>query len=100
VTFLTAAPLSWTGVAAQTGARPQRDDATRFTAFSIYCQHVGCRVRWNQQEKIFLCPCHGGVYYADGKVAGGPPPRPLRQYPARVRNGQVEVLATGVPYTY
>jgi len=100
VTYLNADPLSWTGVAAKTGAWLRRDDATTFTAFSMYCQHLGCPVRWSQQEQIFLCPCHGGVYYANGKVAGGPPPRPLREYPVRVHNGQVEVLATGVPYTY
>jgi Rieske Fe-S protein len=34
-------------------------------------------VNWQAAAKIFLCPCHGGVFYSDGTVAGGPPPRPL-----------------------
>ena len=57
-------------------------------------------MRWEPGSQLFLCPCHGGVSYANGVVAAGPPPRPLQQYPVRVRNGQVEILATGVPYTY
>jgi menaquinol-cytochrome c reductase iron-sulfur subunit len=39
-----------------------------------------------------MCPCHGGVYYKDGSVAAGPPPRPLERYPVRVQDGQVEIL--------
>lgn len=100
VSFQNASPLAWTGVSATTGAYLRRTGTNDFTAFSIYCQHLGCPVRWNQSAQLFLCPCHGGVYYADGSVAGGPPPRPLRQYSVRVRNGQVEIKAAGIPYTY
>lgn len=100
VTFQNASPLPWTGVSATTGAWLSRTGTTHFTAFSIYCQHLGCPVRWNQDAQLFLCPCHGGVYYANGQVAAGPPPRSLQQYPVRVRSGRVEIQATGVPYTY
>ena len=37
----------------------------------------------------FICPCHGGVYDFQGKVAGGPPVRPLDRFYTRVRNGRV-----------
>jgi hypothetical protein len=39
----------------------------------------------------FVCPCHGGVYDFQGKVAGGPPVRPLDRFVTRVRNGQVQL---------
>jgi menaquinol-cytochrome c reductase iron-sulfur subunit len=100
VQYLNAAPLPWTGVSDINGAWLRRDDATHFTAFTIYCQHLGCPVTWRQAAELFLCPCHGGVYYADGTVAAGPPPRALPQVPVRVQNGQVEIEATGVPFTY
>src|SRR5262249_12781404 len=41
------------------------------------CAHLGCPVEWFQESGLFLCPCHGGVYYANGERASGPPPRGL-----------------------
>ena len=67
-----------------TAAWLRRDDAEHFTAFTVHCTHLGCPVRWVADAELFLCPCHGGVYYADGTVSAGPPPRTLPQYPVRV----------------
>jgi menaquinol-cytochrome c reductase iron-sulfur subunit len=53
-------------------------------------------VRWEKDAQLFLCPCHGGAFYADGSVAAGPPPGPLNRYPVRVNQGQVEIQATGL----
>jgi menaquinol-cytochrome c reductase iron-sulfur subunit len=53
-------------------------------AYSATCTHLGCQVRWDGDAKKFLCPCHGGVYDADGQVLEGPPPRPLKRIEARV----------------
>ena len=97
VAFEDASPLPWAGVTARTAAWLRRDDAQRFTAFSVHCTHLGCPVRWVADAGLFLCPCHGGVYYADGTVSAGPPPRTLPQYPVRVRNGQVEILTSPIP---
>lgn len=97
VYFDDASPLPWSGVSARTAAWLRRDDANSFTAFSVNCTHLGCPVRWFADPKLFLCPCHGGVYNADGSVAAGPPPKPLGRYPARVRNGQVEILTSPIP---
>lgn len=62
-----------------------------FLAISSRCAHLGCPVRYVDAAQRFICPCHGGVYDFLGKVAGGPPPRPLDRFVTRVRNGQVEV---------
>ena len=97
VTFEDASPLPWAGVTARSAAWLRRDDAEHFTAFSVHCTHLGCPVRWVADAELFLCPCHGGVYYADGTVSAGPPPRTLPQYPVRVRNGQVEILTSPIP---
>ena len=53
--------------------------------------HLGCPVRFVAAAERFICPCHGGVYDFTGKVAGGPPVRPLDRFYTRVRDGQVEV---------
>jgi menaquinol-cytochrome c reductase iron-sulfur subunit len=97
VVFEDASPLPWAGVTARTAAWLRRDDAERFTAFTVHCTHLGCPVRWVAGAQLFLCPCHGGVYYADGTVSAGPPPKALPRYPVRVRNGQVEILTSPIP---
>jgi menaquinol-cytochrome c reductase iron-sulfur subunit len=97
VRFEDASPLPWAGVTARTAAWLRRDDESRFTAYSVHCTHLGCPVRWISEAGLFLCPCHGGVYYADGKVSAGPPPKPLPTYPVRVRGGQVEIRTSPIP---
>lgn len=99
VSFEDASPRSWAGVSAETGAWLQRKSQTEFVAFSVNCSHLGCPVRWRPDAKLFMCPCHGGVYYSDGSVAGGPPPRALTRYPVRIRAGNVEILTSPIPVT-
>ena len=52
-----------------------------FVAFSAICTHLGCIIRWLPEKGEFLCPCHAGRYGGDGKVLGGPPPKPLQTIP-------------------
>jgi nitrate reductase gamma subunit len=97
VAFADPSPLPWAGVTAQTAAWLRRDAADAFTAFSINCTHLGCPVRWLPDAELFMCPCHGGVFYKDGRVASGPPPAPLATYPVRIRDGRVEILTSPLP---
>ena len=66
----------------------RRTAEQEFVAFSVNCAHLGCPVRWIESARLFMCPCHGGVYYEDGRVAAGPPPHGLTRYPVRVRDGE------------
>jgi menaquinol-cytochrome c reductase iron-sulfur subunit len=85
-------PLPWAGQTAQTAVWLRRTGVADFTAFAVNCTHLGCPVNWRPTAELFLCPCHGGVYYADGTVAGGPPPRRLAEYNVRVTpTGTVQV---------
>jgi menaquinol-cytochrome c reductase iron-sulfur subunit len=74
---------------------PSRDDKRNedqpYVAISTRCAHLGCPVRYIQASQKFVCPCHGGVYDFQGKVAGGPPVRPLDRFYTRVRDGRVEL---------
>ena len=99
VSFADPSPLPWSGVTAQTAAWLRRVVGDEFIAFSVDCTHLGCPVRWLPDARLFMCPCHGGVFYADGTVASGPPPRPLIQYPVRVQNGEVQIQASPLPIT-
>jgi menaquinol-cytochrome c reductase iron-sulfur subunit len=97
VTFVDASPLPWAGVTAKTAAWLRRDGDEQFTAFSVNCAHLGCPVRWMDTANLFMCPCHGGVYYADGSVAAGPPPHGLTRYPVRVKRGEVQIHTEPIP---
>ena len=99
VDFADSSPLPWAGVVARTAAWLRREPDGAFVAFAVNCTHLGCPVQWLPDAALFMCPCHGGVYYKDGAVAAGPPPKPLPQYPVRVRDGQVEIQTSPIPIT-
>ena len=63
-----------------------------FIAMSNICTHLGCRVRWIDEQQRFFCPCHNGVFDKDGKVISGPPPRPLSQYEVKIENDDLFIL--------
>jgi menaquinol-cytochrome c reductase iron-sulfur subunit len=84
VNFRNPITTSWDG---QTGDIPcwvRRVSGSTFQVFAINCAHLGCPVRWFAQSKLFLCPCHGGAYYADGSRASGPPERGLFEYDHKI----------------
>lgn len=74
-----------------------------FTVFNPRCTHLNCAVSWrlNGEKHTtaygspmpdydhFFCPCHDGIYDLDGKVVGGPPPRPLDTLPVKVEDGHL-----------
>ncbi len=66
-----------------------RDEYNAYIAISTACMHLGCPVQFVSSAQRFICPCHGGVYDFVGKVAGGPPVRPLDRFYTRVEAGQV-----------
>ncbi len=80
-----------------------------YRALSLTCTHLGCVVRWRPDKMDaketggqkgdsgnpagrFVCPCHGGVYDAEGKVVSGPPPAPLARLDVQVQGGRVFIV--------
>jgi glycine/D-amino acid oxidase-like deaminating enzyme/nitrite reductase/ring-hydroxylating ferredoxin subunit len=49
-----------------------RDYDNSLKAYSAVCPHLGCIVKWNDDEKSFDCPCHGSRFDTDGTVINGP----------------------------
>jgi len=98
-TFQDPSPLPWAGLTAETAVWVRRNSIklNDFTVFAVNCTHLGCPVNWLPDARIFLCPCHGGVYYADGTVAAGPPPRRLFEYQTRVVDGDLQILSRPLP---
>jgi menaquinol-cytochrome c reductase iron-sulfur subunit len=97
VQFDDPSPLAWAGQTAKTALWVRSVSAESFQVFNVNCTHLGCPVDWRTEAKLFLCPCHGGVYYEDGTVAGGPPPRPLFEREWRVSGGKLTVKTQRLP---
>lgn len=95
----------WDGMVGKTGVFVRyegKDDEQQdqFLILAVNCAHLGCPVSWFPQSGLFMCPCHGGVYYASGERASGPPPRGLFHCVWRVRDGQLEIEAPHYPTLY
>jgi menaquinol-cytochrome c reductase iron-sulfur subunit len=87
----------WDGKTAESVCWVRRIDQASFQVFAINCAHLGCPVRWFQQSRLFMCPCHGGVYYENGARASGPPERGLFEYAYKLDEGKLFVKAGELP---
>jgi menaquinol-cytochrome c reductase iron-sulfur subunit len=87
----------WDGDTADIACWVRNVDGQNFQVFAINCAHLGCPVRWFPQSSLFMCPCHGGVYYQDGSRASGPPERGLFQYHYKIDGGKLLIKAGEMP---
>jgi Rieske Fe-S protein len=88
---------AWDGETDRVACWVRRIAATEFQVFAINCAHLGCPVRWFPKSQLFMCPCHGGAYYADGSRASGPPERGLFTYDAKIVEGNLQINAGQMP---
>ena len=56
---------------------------TSFAALDAICTHMNCTVTYSALNVELECPCHGSTYEVDGRVIGGPAPRPLTAFTAQ-----------------
>ena len=87
----------WDGQTADIPCWVRRIEGEKLQVFAINCTHLGCPVRWFQASRLFMCPCHGGVFYEDGSHASGPPPRGLYEYQYKIEQGQLWIQGGQLP---
>ena len=87
----------WDGETDRVACWVRRISEKEFQVFAINCAHLGCPVRWFPQSGLFMCPCHGGAYYADGSRASGPPERGLFTYDTKIVDGALQINAGQMP---
>jgi len=66
-------------------------EGDKLKAFSSVCPHLGCAFDYEPDVKQFKCPCHNAIYSIDGKVVGGPAPRPMDELDVIEKNGTVSL---------
>jgi len=88
---------AWDGETDGVACWVRRTAAKEFQVFAVNCAHLGCPVRWFPQSQLFMCPCHGGAYYADGSRASGPPERGLFTYDTKIVGDNLQIDAGQMP---
>ena len=87
----------WDGQTDNTACYVRHIASKQFQVFAVNCAHLDCPVRWFPESQLFMCPCHGGVYYADGSRAAGPPPRGLFTYDWKIAQNNLHIYAGQMP---
>jgi Rieske Fe-S protein len=77
-------------------------DNGKVIAMSAACTHMGCIVQWQDADRKYHCPCHGGIFTEYGKTDNTPSPvrytGPLPRLETRVdASGNVFVRVPAVP---
>ncbi len=72
------------------------------TVLSPICPHLGCSPQWNENQKLFICPCHHSIYELNGSRVSGPAPRPMDTLPVKIgKDGEISIMyeqfAIGIP---
>ena len=62
-----------------------------FLAISLKCTHLGCSVRWIEDDQKFVCPCHASQFDRKGNVLSPPAPRALDIYEVYLEDGLIKV---------
>lgn len=64
----------------------------RYVALGAACTHMQtCRLEWDREHRILVCPCHGGAFDIYGNVLRGPASVPLPSYSVERVGGELFV---------
>lgn len=63
-----------------------------YYALRALCPHQGCNVDWNDNERLFQCPCHGSRFDPSGQLVQGPATASLAKLSTVVQGENVQVL--------
>lgn len=66
-----------------------------WTAVGADCTHWGCTVDYDPAKSIFVCPCHGSRFDADGKVLEGPAEEALPTYACALDGEELVIVLKG-----
>lgn len=71
-----------------------RKEGDQVKVLSNKCTHLSCRVSWKEDRSEYICPCHDAQFDIEGQVMGGPPPKPLNEYPVEIEDGNIYIQFT------
>ena len=62
-----------------------------FLALYRRCPHLGCTVKWSEDDSRFYCPCHASSFDKYGDFVSQPVPRALDTFKVNFKDGKVVV---------
>ncbi len=83
---------AWLNVERQGVVYAFSEDGQTFIVLDATCTHLGCSVRWKEEDNVYACPCHAGTFSREGEVLEGPPPRPLVKLETKLEDGILKAL--------
>jgi len=74
-----------------------RREGNQVDAFTTICPHLGCSVNFEEKQKLFICPCHGGTFDVAGKrvektAAANPAPRGMDRLECQLDPANPELI--------
>jgi glycine/D-amino acid oxidase-like deaminating enzyme/nitrite reductase/ring-hydroxylating ferredoxin subunit len=63
-----------------------KDENNHMHFVDAECSHLGCIVKWNNDEKSWDCPCHGSRFTYEGHVMHGPANTPLTYHSQKIKS--------------
>ena len=83
------------GYVLRIAATSSRQDTGTIIAVSAACTHKGCIVQWHNNDRLFHCPCHEGLFDASGTFVNitrySLSLAPLSRFNVKVEQGKVYV---------
>lgn len=72
----------------------QRLEGDEVRVISLRCTHFGCTVRWDNEEQVLRCPCHGSRFDDGGAVLKGPAKKALPVYRSELAGTMISFVYT------
>ena len=70
----------------------RKDNAGNWQVFSRTCPHLGCKVKFDQQNQRFICPCHGSQFNLRGQYVKGPAKKDLTRLRFEQNKNQLTIF--------
>ncbi len=96
VTFTRPEAHDYAGAVKKDTAYVTRRDGDWLALHNV-CMHLGCPVQHQDGSGLYFCPCHGGVYNAEGLNVAGPPRIPLQRLGVRLSGQDVQLQVADMP---
>jgi Rieske Fe-S protein len=73
------------------GVYVYRQTETDTLVLSNICTHLACRVKWQEENQVYHCPCHDAEFSPEGEIIEGPQNRPMDRYENKVEDGTLMI---------